>query len=44
MFGSLVRTAWPDGGSYLEQEQIVVEVFEIITDQRMQMAQRGAEG
>ena len=29
--GTILRLEWPAGGSYAEQENIVVEVFSIIT-------------
>ena len=29
--GNITRREWPAGGSYAEQENIVVEVFSIIT-------------
>lgn len=28
-----VRVDWPDGGSYLEQEVFLVQIFDIIRDE-----------
>ncbi|MCK5609648.1 hypothetical protein KAR91_47685 [Candidatus Pacearchaeota archaeon] len=33
----LVRTCWPDGESYMEQENLVVVMFGIIRDEKGKM-------
>ncbi len=31
--GGLTRVAWPDGRTYLEQDNILIELFDIIKDE-----------
>ena len=44
--GSLVRLAWPDGKSLLEQPALAVEMFALITDEarKEQEAERQRAG
>lgn len=28
----MIRTGWPDGGSYLEQNNILISVFKMLTE------------
>ena len=32
-FNGLIRTCWPDGGCYLDQEAIVVSMFNLLRDE-----------
>jgi hypothetical protein len=33
--GGLVRMAWPDGRPYFEQDNILIEVFDLMKDEAM---------
>lgn len=35
--GGLVRTDWPDGKEYMEQENILIEMFQIIYGQAVKV-------
>ncbi len=35
--GGLIRTEWPNGRNYMEQENVVVEMFHIIYEQAVEV-------
>ena len=41
MGNGVFRAGWPNGRSFLEQECIVVHVFDTISDELMRMSQHG---
>lgn len=39
----VVRVAWPDGKCYLEQEAIVIDMFDLIRDELGKMRERNGQ-